>query len=201
MNLKSILKSIKINEPLISTVLGALVVATIALMLVNYFRNKVNTLPSSPPAVQTESTPQKPNLPTTYKVEKGDSLWAISEKYYQSGYNWIDIASANNLANPNLIEEGQELTIPQVETKQEPAGKVAQQNAPPEVKPQITPKAAQIEAITENSYKVVKGDSLWKISVRAFADGYQWTKLWSENKDKIKNPNLIYPDQEFTIPR
>ena len=27
----------------------------------------------------------------------------ISEKFYKSGYNWVDIAKANNIANPNSI--------------------------------------------------------------------------------------------------
>lgn len=201
-DLKNILKSVKVNEPLISTILGALVVATIALMLVNYFRNKVDTLSTITPGVQTENSKQMVTLPTTHKVEKGDTLWTISEKYFQSGYNWVDIASTNILPNPNLIEEGQELIIPQAEAKPIVESISSSPNTPPPpVKPQITPKAATVEAISENLYKIVQGDNLWEISVRAYADGYQWTKVWEANKEMIKNPNLIYPDQELSIPR
>lgn len=47
------------------------------------------------------------------------------------------------------------------------------------------------------TYTVKKGDYLSKIA-RAF--GTTWPKLFAANKDKIKNPNLIYPNQVFTIP-
>lgn len=30
--------------------------------------------------------------------------------------------------------------------------------------------------------------------------GAQYTKIYNANRDKIKNPNLIYPNQVLTIP-
>ena len=32
-------------------------------------------------------------------VQKNQSLWMIAEQAYGSGYNWTDIAKANNLAS------------------------------------------------------------------------------------------------------
>ena len=52
------------------------------------------------------------NLPKTYTVKADDDLWHIAENIYGSGYNWVDIAKANNLTNPGLIFKGQVLTIP-----------------------------------------------------------------------------------------
>lgn len=50
----------------------------------------------------------------TYTVKKGDTLWAISAKYYGSGaqYNKIYNANTDKISNPNLIYPGQVLTIP-----------------------------------------------------------------------------------------
>lgn len=45
-----------------------------------------------------------------------------------------------------------------------------------------------------------KGDSLWKIAKQFYGNGAQYSKIVSANADKIKNPNLIYPGQVFTIP-
>ena len=50
------------------------------------------------------------------------------------------------------------------------------------------------------SYTVVKGDSLSKIAKHLYGDAQQWRKIYDANRDQIKNPDLIYPGQTFTIP-
>lgn len=53
---------------------------------------------------------------------------------------------------------------------------------------------------TSTTYTVVKGDCLWNIAKKFYGNGSQYTKIYNANKDKIKNPNLIYPGQVLTIP-
>ena len=48
----------------------------------------------------------------TYTVESGDTLWAISERFYGDGNKYQIIADASGIANPDLIYPGQVLTIP-----------------------------------------------------------------------------------------
>jgi nucleoid-associated protein YgaU len=50
------------------------------------------------------------------------------------------------------------------------------------------------------SYTVVKGDSLSKIAKHLYGDAQKWRKIDEANRDQIKNPDLIYPGQTFTIP-
>ena len=50
------------------------------------------------------------------------------------------------------------------------------------------------------SYTVVKGDSLSKIAKHVYGDAQKWRKIYEANRDQIKNPDLIYPGQTFTIP-
>ncbi len=52
----------------------------------------------------------------------------------------------------------------------------------------------------EQSYTVVKGDSLSKIAKRFYGDAQRWKKIYEANKDQIKNPDLIHPGQTFRIP-
>jgi LysM repeat protein len=52
----------------------------------------------------------------------------------------------------------------------------------------------------ETTYKVKKGDCLWNIAKKLYGNGSMYTKIYEANKDKITNPNLIYPDQILTIP-
>jgi LysM repeat protein len=48
----------------------------------------------------------------TYTVESGDTLWAISERFYGDGSKYQIIADASGIENPDLIHPGQVLTIP-----------------------------------------------------------------------------------------
>jgi nucleoid-associated protein YgaU len=52
-------------------------------------------------------------------------------------------------------------------------------------------------------YTVAVGDYLWKIAGKKdiYANPYQWMRIYSYNKDQIKDPDLIYPKQVFKIQR
>ena len=51
-------------------------------------------------------------------------------------------------------------------------------------------------------YTVQKGDFLIKIAGKkdVYGGGDAWKKIYQANRDKIKNPNLIYPGQKLQIP-
>ena len=48
----------------------------------------------------------------SYIIQKGDFLWSIAIRAYGNGYKWVEIAKANKLTNPNLINVGNNLIIP-----------------------------------------------------------------------------------------
>lgn len=52
----------------------------------------------------------------------------------------------------------------------------------------------------ERTYTVVSGDSLSKIAKREYGDANKWYAIFEANRDKIKNPDLIYPGQVLTLP-
>lgn len=56
------------------------------------------------------------------------------------------------------------------------------------------------ESNTGKTYTVKKGDCLWNIAKRFYGNGSQYTKIYNANKDKIKNPNIIYVGQVLKIP-
>lgn len=186
MSLKQILKKIKLSEKTISAVLGALVVVVVGVLLFNFFRTQGGKPEGdiTPGGVQEEASESVERdletLPTTHVVSEGENLWEIAEQYYDSGYNWVDIAQENNLARPDYLAVSQELTIPDVEVRRVE-----------EEKP-----TAEIE-----NYTVQEGDSLWKISVKIYNDGYQWTRIYEANRDQIgSNPSLIEPGLVLDIP-
>ena len=48
---------------------------------------------------------------------------------------------------------------------------------------------------------VVRGDNLWNIARAHYATGFQHTLIYGANKDQIRDPDLIYPGQVFTLPK
>lgn len=62
------------------------------------------------------------------------------------------------------------------------------------------PRRETSNAPKNSSYTVKSGDCLWNIAKKQLGDGSRWKEIYELNKDKIKNPNLIYPDQSLTLP-
>jgi nucleoid-associated protein YgaU len=54
-----------------------------------------------------------------------------------------------------------------------------------------------------NDWKVYKGECLWRIASypEVYGSGVKWPTIYRANKDKIEDPDLIYPNQIFEIPR
>ncbi len=136
---------------------------------------------------QTETQVSQPNTQVkTYTVREGDYLWKIAEEVYGSGFNAIDIAKVNNIANANIITTGQKLILPLVQARAPTRG---------EIVAQTTAKVT----FTGDKYTVKSGDHLWKIALESYGDGYGWTKLAKANN--IANPDLIEPGKVIKIPR
>lgn len=53
---------------------------------------------------------------------------------------------------------------------------------------------------SSGSHVVQKGDTLWGIAKKYYSNGARYPEIFNANKDKIKNPNLIYPGQQLVIP-
>jgi nucleoid-associated protein YgaU len=62
---------------------------------------------------------------------------------------------------------------------------------------------ADIKVADESVYArhtVKSGDTLGKIAKHYYGDASKYQKIFQANTDKLKNPDLIYPDQELVIP-
>jgi nucleoid-associated protein YgaU len=164
--------NIKNNEDVISMFLGLLVVAVVAVMVVNYFQKQRGNV-SVPGAtselalvsekVLEEKREEKKEVKLVegeYIVKKGDSLWKIAVAQFGDGYRWGEIAHINGLKNPNSLLVGQVLKL----------------------------KIPEKELI---DYQIKKGDSLWKIAVVRYGDGFRWTEIWNLNRAVVPNPNMV----------
>jgi len=172
-------RSLKSPDAVLSMIIGLAVVLAIGFAVINSIKTT---------NIQKQAEEQKKleeaKLPKDHTVKEGEYLWVISEVYYKTGYNWVDIASENKLENPDLIYPNQKLTIPDVKPRF-PEG-------------DLTP-AASTTAPKHTTYKIVEGDTLWDISLKEYETNYRWTDISSANK--LPNPDLIYPDTILQLPQ
>lgn len=54
---------------------------------------------------------------------------------------------------------------------------------------------------TGGKLNIVVGDNLWNIARAHYGEGWRYTVIFEANKDQIKDPNLIYPGQVFSLPK
>lgn len=174
-NIKKILKTIKQNEYFFKVILGVIIITIVGVFSIDYLsKRQGQTIPGLGVGDETQLT-------RVHTVQKGENLWKISEKYFGTGYNWVDIAQENKISNPDLIEEGKELKIPDVQPK-------IPQKTPATPTETVTPTTLQSESIARKTvHRVEKGQNLWKISEEYFGSGYNWIDVARVNS--IKNSN------------
>lgn len=210
----SFIEYLRLGESYSSLVLGviAVIIATILLLsLIHGNKSSEQTPDATPTMAQSttfaiSATPSSTTVtstvtpvPTktsekTYTVAVGDDLWKIAEKFYNSGYNWVDIAKANNLSNPSDIHVGNKLAIPAVTPKVATVVKIVHT-----ADDYLSTSVSTHVKITGNTYTIAHGDDLWDIAVRAYGDGYQWVKIAKANN--LTNPNLVHVGNVLKIPR
>ena len=118
----------------------------------------------------------------TYTVQKGDSLWKIARR---NGCSLQALMEANRelLKNSDRIYPNQKLIIPTSD---------ATPNVPLWQQPAALPNSGAYR-----TYKVQKGDSLWKI---AHENGCSLEELVILNNISADRVKLIYPGWELLIP-
>lgn len=124
--------------------------------------------------------------PVYHTVQAGETLASIARAY---GLDWSQIASANGLANANMIYSGQQLLIPGA------AAPGTAAVAPPVEQVPAQPAAVPAATGFERSHTVAAGEHLAGIA-RLY--GLSWPTVARANG--ITDPNTIYAGQVLVIP-
>lgn len=62
--------------------------------------------------------------------------------------------------------------------------------------PGADPERAALRRVT-----ISEGNTLWAIAREAYGDGFLYVRVFEANRDQIRDPDLIYPGQVFTLPQ
>lgn len=199
-SIQKAISAIKTNPS--GTLLAVIIVVVLAFLLANYFTN-----PQSQPETKPQEGQQQLTLPTVHTVQKNETLGTISQKYYGKPDFWKVIADTNKLALPNIIHPGNKLTIPKLETQPTSSQKseLDQEKEGVELEgivssEEVIPK----QETSRQTYKIQKGDNLWKIAEKFYNDGFAWRKIYDANPGIGRLPNgsiLIHTDNTLIIPK
>lgn len=138
-----------------------------------------------------EETGAEPAGDGTYTVQAGDTLYSIATSY---GLTVDEMATANNLANPDVLEVGQVLVIPGAGSGDETAGDTGDTgDTGDEGEAGVTP---------EQEYTIQPGDTLGRIGQRF---GFTPEELAAYNNMAVTDTiyvgdTILIPPSDFSLP-
>jgi cell division protein FtsN len=158
----------------------------------------------------------KDNTPTTNNEWGQDAVqYLISHNYPP---NLADSAVRNYLGGQQLTANEQALIAEVLKALGEPPQLVATHPKPPPNEQPVTPKPKpqpkpqpkprpKPQPKPKPQYRYITvghfhgpNSTLWDIAGRYLGNHNKWHEIYNLNRDKISNPNLIYPGQRLRIP-
>jgi len=67
----------------------------------------------------------------------------------------------------------------------------------------LPPRGEQTPQVVETpagEHLVVQGNTLWDLAQQFYGNPFDWRRIWEANRDRVENPDLIYPGQVLFIP-
>ena len=122
----------------------------------------------------------------THKVQPGDTLSEIAERYLGSHRDWYLIVAANTGMDENNLRVGKTITIP--------ARSARKTTTPPRVTAPV-PAGSQQHTVTD-------GDSLSTIADRYYGHEKHWTRVFEANRSMLGgDPDRLRIGMVLVVPR
>ena len=108
-------------------------------------------------------------------------------------------AGVHTLRVDQLDDAGKVTSRVETPFQREATEKVA--TAAPAVAAAPEPAAAMPPPVQDVTITVQPGFTLWAIARETYGDGMLYVRVFQANKDQIRDPDLIYPGQVFSVPQ
>ncbi len=139
--------------------------------------------------------------PSTHKVQRGDTLWSICEKYYGDPALWPKLWEMNPfVTNPHLLKPGDIITLIEKEDmlkKKVPSEKLSKEVA------KVAPKIKGIDLSGLTTPSTMGYLSLTQVEPWGEVYGSTKSEIVSQKGDKIfinfKNRSAVKPGDEFRV--
>ncbi len=120
-----------------------------------------------------------------HTINPGETLAAISRRYYGKESMAVALAKYNGLDNPDHVVAGQSLRIPPIQAIET-----------------ARPAASKAEAPTRGTptYTVKPDETLSEIAQRVLGTARRWEELFELNRSILSDPNAIRAGMELRLP-
>lgn len=134
--------------------------------------------------------PPAPPILRLYTIESGDSLSSVALATYGSANQWVDIAQANPLVDPNRLRVGQEIKLPDLDG-----------SGPAPSTPTESVEAGDDLPRRGATYIIKSGDNLSNIAKQFYNSSAKWELIYQANRQKIgDDPGTLKLGMELLIP-
>jgi nucleoid-associated protein YgaU len=191
---------LRFGESYTSLLLGIIVVIIAGMLFVSFV--KKHNAPQMKQETSSTSTIAKANLTPTVLPSSPLTVTPTSAPTATPMPTATPTPKPTNTPTPTLRPS---LTPTPTRTAPTPTKTVVKATPTPTkiAKPTVTPTptvGVQVaQKISGSTYVTQKGDDLWSIAVKAYGNGYMWTKIAQENK--LENPNILYSGTKLTLPK
>jgi nucleoid-associated protein YgaU len=158
-----------------------------------------------PEGRQNETTSTGPKATSTrrHRIERGDTLYDLAERYWGDGNRYALLFEVNRalLNEPDRLPLGAEIVIPEYPDTRSLLPTGTDRAETPSPPAQVTSNPFQpVGDRRPRRYTVERGDTLIAIARQVYGDGRQYRRIYEANRSRLASPDHLVEATVLEIP-